>query len=107
MSNTDSWSIEDLEAMYANVRRHGNENTPAGKALMDQIVSRRRANLGPLPDVSEWNAMSGALSDNPAAPPKVSGPAPRGVLAEPEPEPIDENSGREMIRMFDQLRGYW
>ena len=84
--------------MYANVRRHGNENTPAGKALMDQIVSRRRANLGPLPGF-------GALADNPSASPSPS-PAPQGVLAEPDLEPIDESSGWEMIRMFDQLRGY-
>jgi hypothetical protein len=94
VSNLNSFSIEELEAMYANVRRHGNENTPAGRALMDQIVSRRRANLGPLPGYS------------PAASPKLFGPAPQGVLAEPNPEPIDENSGWEMIRMFDQLRGY-
>ena len=97
MSNLDSFSIEELEAMYANVRRHGNENTPAGKALMDQIVARTRANLGPLPGL-------GALPNNPATSPKLFGPAPLGVLA--EPEQIDENSGWEMIRMFDHLRGY-
>jgi len=78
------WSLQDLEAMYANVVRHGNENTPAGRALMEQITARR-----------------GALLDQQPAPAANNN---QGVLH--EAQPIDEDSGWEMIRMMDALRGY-
>ena len=42
MSSASTFSLSDLERMYAEIARHGNESSPAAQALLQQIYARRQ-----------------------------------------------------------------